>query len=227
MYPQAFILMQFCQVWCLVLFISGSYLCNTERNGGVCSKRLTFVGASAVMVSETGVLVSYHCSTLMIILEMLLHFLFLFCVSVKEQATYILLSIMHTCGSPYTSVFRKTLVLPLVMFLWMYWRTAAAGKWVGEPYCRTCYYCKPFCSVKPKNLAYDRLVPVLVTDLLHNLQTRSGANVGSCTLGTKTAAPEVKWPGHEADHSPPTNAEVKNGGTISWLLIRLYCLILH
>jgi hypothetical protein len=25
---------------------------------------------------------------------------------------------------------------------------------------------------------------------------------------------EVKWLGHEADHSPPTSAKVKNGGAI-------------
>jgi hypothetical protein len=25
---------------------------------------------------------------------------------------------------------------------------------------------------------------------------------------------EVKWPGHKADHSPPSSAEVKNGGAI-------------
>jgi hypothetical protein len=108
--------MQFCQLWCLVLFINGSCLCSRERNGGVCTKRLTFVGASAVIVSETSFLVSYHCSTVMIILEMLLHFLFLFCMSVNEQATYVLLSIMHTCGSPYTSVFLKTFVLHLCCF---------------------------------------------------------------------------------------------------------------
>jgi hypothetical protein len=28
----------------------------------------------------------------------------------------------------------------------------------------------------------------------------------------------VKWARHEADHSPPANAEVKNGGTVSLLL---------
>jgi hypothetical protein len=49
-----------------------------------------------------------------LILEMLLGFLFLFCVLVKEQATYILLSIKNTCGTPHLSVFHKTLVLPLV-----------------------------------------------------------------------------------------------------------------
>jgi hypothetical protein len=27
-------------------------------------------------------------------------------------------------------------------------------------------------------------------------------------------SPGVKWPGCEADHSPPSNAKMKNGGTI-------------
>jgi hypothetical protein len=75
--------------------------------------------------------------------------------------------------------------------------------------------------VKPNNLAHDRLVLALVTDLLHNIQTISGAHSASCTVGTKVASPEVKWQGHEVDHSPPANAEVKNGGTISLLPIRL------
>jgi hypothetical protein len=39
-----------------------------------------------------------------------------------------------------------------------------------------------------------------------------------------TISPGIKQPGHEADHSPPSSAEVKNGGVIplvphttSWL----------
>jgi hypothetical protein len=28
-------------------------------------------------------------------------------------------------------------------------------------------------------------------------------------------SPEIKWPGWEPDHSPPSSAKVKNGGTIS------------
>jgi len=27
--------------------------------------------------------------------------------------------------------------------------------------------------------------------------------------------PEVKWPGHEADHSPPSSAKVKEGWSYS------------
>jgi hypothetical protein len=39
---------------------------------------------------------------------------------------------------------------------------------------------------------------------------------------------EVKWPGHEADHSPPTSAKVKNGGAYTSTtpyIFRAYCLI--
>lgn len=71
--------------------------------------------------------------------------------------------------------------------------------------------------MKPNNLAHDRLVLALVADLLHSIQTRSGAHAASCTVGTKAASPEVKWREHEVDHLPPANAEVKNGGTISLL----------
>jgi hypothetical protein len=30
-----------------------------------------------------------------------------------------------------------------------------------------------------------------------------------------TISPGVKWPGHEADYSPPSSAKVKNGGSIT------------
>jgi hypothetical protein len=36
----------------------------------------------------------------------------------------------------------------------------------------------------------------------------------SCPMGSRTLSPEVKQLGHEADHSPPSNAEVKYGGAI-------------
>jgi hypothetical protein len=41
--------------------------------------------------------------------------------------------------------------------------------------------------------------------LHHRVQTGSGAQPYSYTMGTR-----VKWPGREADHSPPSSAEVKN-----------------
>jgi hypothetical protein len=36
----------------------------------------------------------------------------------------------------------------------------------------------------------------------------------SCPVYTGTLFPGVKWKGHEADHLPPSTAEVKNGGAI-------------
>jgi hypothetical protein len=46
--------------------------------------------------------------------------------------------------------------------------------------------------------------------LLHVVQTGSGVHPASYPMGTAGAlSPEVKRPGREADHSPPTNAEVK------------------
>jgi hypothetical protein len=50
-----------------------------------------------------------------------------------------------------------------------------------------------------------------IFSLLHSIQTISGA---SYSMGTGGFSPEVKWQGHEADHSPPTSAEVKKGGAI-------------
>jgi hypothetical protein len=45
--------------------------------------------------------------------------------------------------------------------------------------------------------------------LLHVVQTGSGAHSASYPVGTGDSFLGVKWPGREADHSPPTSAEVK------------------
>jgi hypothetical protein len=49
---------------------------------------------------------------------------------------------------------------------------------------------------------------------LHNVHTGSGAHPTSCTTGTGGASPEVRQLGSEADHSPPSNAKVKNKESI-------------
>jgi hypothetical protein len=47
--------------------------------------------------------------------------------------------------------------------------------------------------------------------LLHSVQTGSGAHLASYSMDTEG----VKRPGREADHSPPSSADVENGGAIS------------
>jgi hypothetical protein len=47
--------------------------------------------------------------------------------------------------------------------------------------------------------------------LLHSVQTSLRR---THPLGARGVFPGVKRPGREADHSPPSNAEVKNGGAI-------------
>jgi hypothetical protein len=43
------------------------------------------------------------------------------------------------------------------------------------------------------------------------IQTGSGAHPASCTMGTRCPFPGGKArPGRDADHSPPSSAEVKN-----------------
>jgi hypothetical protein len=44
--------------------------------------------------------------------------------------------------------------------------------------------------------------------LLHIVQTGSGVHPTSYKMGTGGSFPGVKRPGREADHSPPTSAEV-------------------
>jgi hypothetical protein len=47
-------------------------------------------------------------------------------------------------------------------------------------------------------------------DLLHIAQTASGVHPTSYPMDTGGFLPGVKWPGREADQSPPASAEVKN-----------------
>jgi hypothetical protein len=49
----------------------------------------------------------------------------------------------------------------------------------------------------------------------HVVQTGSGAHSASYPMGTGGFYPGIKQPGSEADHSPPTSAEVKNTHTSS------------
>jgi hypothetical protein len=45
--------------------------------------------------------------------------------------------------------------------------------------------------------------------LHHRVQTGSGAHAASYPVGTRGSFPGVKRPGHEADHLPPSSAEIK------------------
>jgi hypothetical protein len=46
--------------------------------------------------------------------------------------------------------------------------------------------------------------------LHHRVQNGSGAHPASYPVGTRGSYPGVKRPGREADHLPPSSAEVKN-----------------
>jgi hypothetical protein len=45
--------------------------------------------------------------------------------------------------------------------------------------------------------------------LHHRVQNGSGAHPASCPMGNRGSFPGVKHPGREADHMPPSSAEVK------------------
>jgi len=45
--------------------------------------------------------------------------------------------------------------------------------------------------------------------LRHRVQTGSGAHSATYPMGTEALCLGVKWPGREADHSPPSSARVK------------------
>jgi len=67
--------------------------------------------------------------------------------------------------------------------------------------------------------------------LLHSIQSSSGVHTASFAVGTGGVLyPEVEWLGHEADHSSPCSAEVKNAwscistllyASVVWCLIKL------
>jgi hypothetical protein len=48
----------------------------------------------------------------------------------------------------------------------------------------------------------------------HDVQTGSGPHPAPYTVGTECCFPGVMWPWHEADHLPPSSAEVEAGGAI-------------
>jgi hypothetical protein len=65
--------------------------------------------------------------------------------------------------------------------------------------------------------------------LPHRVQNGSGAHPASYPMGTGGSFPGVKQPGCEADHSPPSNAEVKNAWSytsnpqhafVAWCLVK-------
>jgi hypothetical protein len=47
--------------------------------------------------------------------------------------------------------------------------------------------------------------------LLQSVRISSVAHTASCSVDTKVLPPEVKQPGSEADHSPPSSVKIKNG----------------
>ena len=63
--------------------------------------------------------------------------------------------------------------------------------------------------------------PARKYSVLHSVHTGSGAHPTSCPMGAGSVSQGVKRPGREADRSHPSSAEVKNGGAIPPLPIRL------
>jgi hypothetical protein len=53
--------------------------------------------------------------------------------------------------------------------------------------------------------------------LHHRVQNGSGAQLAFYPMGTRGSFLGVKWPGREADHSPPSSAEV-----IEWVELYLH-----
>jgi hypothetical protein len=59
---------------------------------------------------------------------------------------------------------------------------------------------------------------------LHSVHTGSGVHPATYTMDTKGTFQRNKQPGCETDHSPPSSAEVRNGGAPS-IVIMVWCLI--
>jgi hypothetical protein len=63
------------------------------------------------------------------------------------------------------------------------------------------------------------LTPAKHIGFLFSVQTGSGTHPASYPMGTGAVSTGVKWQEHEAGHSPPSSAEVKNGEVLSSLPI--------
>jgi hypothetical protein len=64
---------------------------------------------------------------------------------------------------------------------------------------------------KIKDLCFQVVSDYRLDDRAICVQTGSGAHPASCTMGTGGPFPGGKArPGRDADHSPPSSAEVKN-----------------
>jgi hypothetical protein len=76
--------------------------------------------------------------------------------------------------------------------------------------------CSSVCIVMGYEFDGQGLIPGMLKDfsLLHSVQTGSEAH----PMSIGAFSPAVKWPGCEADHSPPSSAEIKNGGAVSSVL---------
>jgi hypothetical protein len=57
-----------------------------------------------------------------------------------------------------------------------------------------------------------------------SVQTDSGAHTVSYPICTRGFSPGLKWQGLEADHSPPSSAEVMKGGAIPPFHVFMVCL---
>jgi hypothetical protein len=64
-------------------------------------------------------------------------------------------------------------------------------------------------------LGFDSGVEVREFALFYSIQTGSGAHQASYQVGSgREISQGVKWPEREVNHSPQSNAEVKNRGAI-------------
>jgi hypothetical protein len=64
-------------------------------------------------------------------------------------------------------------------------------------------------------------------NLLYSVQAGSGARPASYPMGTGGDFPGVERPRSEADHSPPSNAEIKNDEAIPPIPLCLYGIVLN
>jgi hypothetical protein len=66
--------------------------------------------------------------------------------------------------------------------------------------------------------------------LHHRVQNSSGDHSASCPMGTRGSFPRGKRPGREAEHSPPSSAEVKNAWSYTstpQYVFMAWCLLKH
>jgi hypothetical protein len=90
-------------------------------------------------------------------------------------------------------------------------------------------FSEPLCTLDSYGLEVGVQFPATALDFaqLYNVKTGSGTRSASYPMCTRGSLWEVKRPGRQVDHSPPSNAEVNSGGIYRYFPLSLHGVVLN